>query len=107
MIDEGFRTLGTYVNLGSCLISCGRPDEAIPYYEKAIELANLEGDSERGRSELKVAYDMLGSAYMRVGDKKKALATYKKGIEVFLGDPDLTRIFERTFSKYRKKSKKN
>lgn len=63
----------------------GMEAEAIPYYEKAIELG-LEGESLRG------AYIGLGSTYRCIGEYVKAIATLEAGMKRY-PDDDAMKVF--------------
>lgn len=63
----------------------GMETEAVPYYEKAIELG-LEGESLRG------AYIGLGSTYRCIGEYNKAIATLEAGIKCY-PDDDAMKVF--------------
>ncbi|WP_020062394.1 tetratricopeptide repeat protein [Bacillus sp. 123MFChir2] len=63
----------------------GMETEAVPYYEKAIELG-LEGESLRG------AYIGLGSTYRCIGEYEKAIATLEEGIKLY-PDDDAMKVF--------------
>ncbi|MDP7978081.1 tetratricopeptide repeat protein [Bacillus sp. WLY-B-L8] len=63
----------------------GMETEAVPYYEKAIELG-LEGESLRG------AYICLGSTYRCIGEYEKAIATLESGIKCY-PDDDAMKVF--------------
>lgn len=63
----------------------GMETEAVPYYERAIELG-LEGESLRG------AYIGLGSTYRCLGEYDKAIATLEAGIERY-PDDDVMKVF--------------
>lgn len=59
-----------------CCDVLGREKEAIPYYEKSIELGLHKED-------LKEAYLGLGSTYRTVGAYSKSEKLLEKGIEIF------------------------
>ncbi|MCP1124010.1 tetratricopeptide repeat protein [Bacillus sp. 3103sda1] len=63
----------------------GMETEAVPYYERAIELG-LEGESLRG------AYIGLGSTYRCIGEYDQAIATLESGIERY-PDDDAMKVF--------------
>ncbi|HDX9577914.1 TPA: tetratricopeptide repeat protein [Bacillus pseudomycoides] len=63
----------------------GMETEAVPYYEKAIELG-LEGESLRG------AYIGLGSTYRCIGEYEKAIATLEAGMKRY-PDDDAMKVF--------------
>jgi protein O-mannosyl-transferase len=55
-------------SLGSCLVELGRPDEAIPHLEKAIQYGALDG----------AAHNALGAAYLAKGEDEKAVAYFNQ-----------------------------
>ena len=63
----------------------GVETEAVPYYEKAIELG-LEEESLRG------AYIGLGSTYRCIGEYERAIATLEAGLERY-PDDDAMKVF--------------
>ena len=88
---EGFRTLGSYVNLAASLLGQKRVQEAIPYLERAITIPPLEGEQE-----VLIAYQMLGQAHEMAGNKAAAAAAYRKGLALFPGDAQMKTMLERT-----------
>jgi len=69
------------------LVACaydgeGLEHEAVPHYVKAIA-TGLEGD------ELRNAHLGLGSTYRAIGRYEEALDTFDRGLETFLGAPEL------------------
>ncbi|ENQ3080128.1 tetratricopeptide repeat protein [Bacillus cereus] len=63
----------------------GMETEAVPYYEKAIELG-LEGES------LRDAYIGLGSTYRCIGEYEKGIATLETGMKCY-PDDDAMKVF--------------
>lgn len=63
----------------------GMETEAVPFYERAIELG-LEGESLRG------TYIGLGSTYRCIGEYDKAIATLEAGIKCY-PDDDAMKVF--------------
>lgn len=63
---------GPYINLGSLLLDQGRPQEAVPYLLQAIEVAPHESK----------AHELLGQAYTRLGDLRKAQIELETAIEL-------------------------
>lgn len=63
----------------------GLETEAVPYYERAIELG-LEGESLHG------AYIGLGSTYRFIGEYDKAIATLQAGLHLY-PDDDVMKVF--------------
>lgn len=60
-------------NRGSTLLKGGRPKEAIPHFEKSLDVPNPSKRAE--------AYFNMGKAYSELGDKKKSLDSYRKALE--------------------------
>lgn len=69
----------SYYETGYTLFSSGKEKEAIPYLEKLLLIEPRAGGG----------YDMLGSIYDDANQPDKAIAYYKKGIEV---NPDYQRL---------------
>ena len=67
-----------YSNLALSYMAQGRPAEAIPVYQQALEV--LSGDNDRA-----VCWNNLGNAYRLIGDYKNAAAAYQKAGEL---DPE-------------------
>ena len=63
------------------LVSTGARKEAIPYLERVTKTKNNTTAS---------AYDLLGSIYDELGQKEKAIANFKQGIET---DPKYTMLY--------------
>ncbi len=59
-------------NLGLALVACGRVNEAIAHYQKAMEL----------KSDFTEAYNNLGNALASLGRFDEALAQYQKALEI-------------------------
>lgn len=66
----------------------GRNDDIIRVLETYLEKADDEGN----------AYGTLAQAYLRAGDRDKAIETYKKGIDVSLthGHPSMANEYKMT-----------
>lgn len=66
----------------------GRNEDVIRVLEDYLAKADDEGN----------AYGMLGAAYERVGNREKAIDTYKKGIDVSLahGHPTIANEYKMT-----------
>lgn len=71
---------------GWALDSLGSERDAVPFYERAIELG-LSGE------DLRHALLGLGSTYRSLGDYEKALSTLERGLEEFPEDRGL-RVFQ-------------
>ena len=87
---ERWQVLGNYSNLGTCLLMQNKPQEAIPYLEKAVTLRPLEG-----RDELKIAYEMLSNAYGMSGNIPKYKTTLESGLKEFPGDQQFLAMMQR------------
>ncbi|PYT80976.1 MAG: hypothetical protein DMG40_10715 [Acidobacteria bacterium] len=70
---------GPYIDLGSLLIDQNRPQEAITFFLRAIEIAPRESRT----------HELLGKAYTRVGDLPKAQSELEKAIELSPQAPNL------------------
>ena len=66
----------------------GRNEDVIRVLEDYLEMADDEGN----------AYGTLAAAYERVGNREKAIETYKKGIDVSLahGHPSMANEYKMT-----------
>jgi predicted Zn-dependent protease len=64
----------------------GRNDDIVRVLEAYLEKADDEGN----------AYGTLAQAYLRSGDRDKAIATYKKGVDVSLthGHPSMANEYK-------------
>eukprot|EP00934_Nitzschia_sp_Nitz4_P005208 Nitzschia sp. Nitz4//scaffold254_size28068//18687//19541//NITZ4_008154-RA/size28068-processed-gene-0.8-mRNA-1//-1//CDS//3329544340//5198//frame0 len=79
--NEHFHAPGIYVNLASCLMQQNKVQEAIPYLEKAVTLQPIEAPNE-----LKIAYEMLATAYHMADNIPKYKTTLERGLEQYPGD---------------------
>ena len=70
---------GPYIDLGSLLIDGSRPQEAVPFLVRAIEIAPRESR----------AHELLGKAYLRMDDFPKAQTELEKAIELSPQTPNL------------------
>lgn len=70
---------GPYIDLGSLLIDENRPQDAVAFLLRAIEIAPRESR----------AHELLGKAYTRVEDFPKAQAELEKAIELSPQAPNL------------------
>jgi tetratricopeptide (TPR) repeat protein len=66
--DNAFTSLG----LGDALIQTGRVEEAIPHYQKALEI----------NPDLAEAHNNLGNALLQKGKVDEAIAHYQKALEI-------------------------
>lgn len=67
--------VGHWMALGEISVNCNKFAEGVAAYEKAIEMLPTA-----------VSYGLLGFAYARLGNNKKAIENYKKSLEL---NPDL------------------
>jgi tetratricopeptide (TPR) repeat protein len=65
--------------MGKALIDIRKPQEAIPYLEKSLEI----------KKDYSAAYLQLGIACMRSGDKDRARIIFKDGVNCALSNGDL------------------
>jgi tetratricopeptide (TPR) repeat protein len=63
---------GPYINLGSLLLDQSRPEEAVPYLLRAIEIAPHESK----------AHELLGKAYARLEELPKAQTELERAVEL-------------------------
>jgi Tfp pilus assembly protein PilF len=63
-----------YNDIGSYLIELGRPEEAIPWLEKAIAAPRYESPQ--------FPHMNLGRVYEHIGDSQSALAYYNRALEI-------------------------
>ncbi|MDJ1169769.1 tetratricopeptide repeat protein [Roseofilum sp. BLCC_M154] len=75
-------------SLGVAYYSQGDYEQAISYYQKALEIRQEIGD----RSGIAKSFNNLGLAYCSQGDYGKAISNYQKAIEIFqqIGDCSVT-----------------
>ena len=83
-IDPNFGN--PYNDIGSYLVSMGKDDEAIPWFEKAIEAARYEPRQ--------FPHINLGRVYMAKEMPVKALGEFRKALEYAPGDPELAAIVD-------------
>ena len=76
---------GGHVTLANILDDMGRTSEAIPEYDKAIELASSQADGDGQRLLLANAHNQRSIARGRLGDDAGAAADVDKAIEL---DPE-------------------
>jgi tetratricopeptide (TPR) repeat protein len=79
--SEHFHTIGAYTNLGSALVSQGKPREALPYLERAITLQPIQS-----MLEFRNAYEMLSTAQIMTGNMPAAKISLQKALKMFPGD---------------------
>ncbi len=101
---EGKRLHSALLNgTGVCLLSINRESEAIPYYEKALELdvavlrelaiaedavqpeGNPDANVSRAVADVLGSYRCLGESYAVAGDYEEARDIYKEGIDIMAG----------------------
>jgi tetratricopeptide (TPR) repeat protein len=68
-----------YHALGAVLDFAGRPQEAIPFLKKFLCLSPVPIDT--------TALGRLGATYRHIGQYEEAVATYKKALQLYGGDP--------------------
>jgi adenylate cyclase len=64
-----------YFALGTALYSAGRPQEAIPIFEKCLRLSPVPVHSQ--------VLGFLASSYTRTGQYEEGIATYKKVLQIY------------------------
>ena len=69
--------IGPYINMALNLEAAKRDDEALGYYEKALEL----GEHINDQRALALSYNNSGSIYRRKGDLKRAVAYHAQSLE--------------------------
>jgi len=82
---------GPYIDLGSLLIDGSRPQEAVPFLVRAIEIAPRESR----------AHELLGKAYLRMDDFPKAQTELEKAIELSPQTPNLHCMLAPVYRKQR------
>ncbi len=68
-----------YSNLALVYVHQGRNAEAVPLYQRSIELFSGDGDKA-------ISWNRLGNAYRRMKDCDKALAAYQRAVELDPGN---------------------
>jgi len=71
-------------NFGMTAHFCGDHPAAIEWFDKCLAVSKPE------ESHVRKTYALLGCSIREMGDPEGALATFRKGIEVVEGDPELT-----------------
>jgi tetratricopeptide (TPR) repeat protein len=77
-------------NLANLLADLGRPDEAIPHYQRALELTRATGE------DLRTFYWNLGLVYREKGSLPEALAQFEQGLALYPDDPRLHYVYGET-----------
>jgi len=86
LIESDDQSVNAYTNLGSAYNSLLKYDEAIPYFEKALEIYEDWGV----KPYWVFSYAYLGDSYHETGQYRKEAKLYKKAEEDFPDNPQLT-----------------